>query len=151
MIEQPAVKIERLLGVEEAVEVRFLGQVADPLVLGHVGGVAAEDQGLAGGGKQQAEDELDGGGLARAVGPEESEDFASLDFEVEGLQGPNLLTPPEIAVNLGEASGFDDDFRLHGGPFRGAPRQSKIGRDTPGARALIRRRVPPGSTAGTKF
>ena len=45
-VEQPAVEIERLLGVQEAVKVRFLGQVADPLVLGHVGGVAAEDQGL---------------------------------------------------------------------------------------------------------
>ena len=32
-VEQPAVEVERLLGVEEAVEVRLLGQVADALVL----------------------------------------------------------------------------------------------------------------------
>ena len=44
-VEQPAVEVQRLLGVEEAVEVRLLGQVADPLVLGDFGGLAAEDQG----------------------------------------------------------------------------------------------------------
>ena len=145
-VEQPAVEIERLLGVEEAVEVRFLGQVADPLVLGHFGGVAAEDQGLAAGGEQQAEDQLDGGGLARAVGPEQPEDFAPADFQVQGLQGPDLLTPPEIAINLGETSGFDDDFGLHGGPFRGAPRiETEIGHTgatlyTPPARRGFTRR-----------
>ena len=108
-VEQPAVKIERLLGVEEAVEVRLLGQVADPFVFRDLGGVAAEDQGLAVGGKQQAEDELDRGGFARSVGPEQAENLAAADFQVERLEGPDLLPPPEIAVNLGEISGFDND------------------------------------------
>ena len=66
-VEQPPVEIQRLLGVEEAVEVRLLGQVADPLVLGHFGGLAAEDQGLAAGGEQEPQEELDRGRLARAV------------------------------------------------------------------------------------
>ena len=54
-VEQPAVEVERLLGVEEAVQVRLFRQVAEPLVLADVGGVFAEHQGLALGGKQQAQ------------------------------------------------------------------------------------------------
>ena len=46
-IEQPAVEIERFFGVEEAIQVRLFGQVAEALVLADVGRVFAEDQGLA--------------------------------------------------------------------------------------------------------
>ena len=46
-VEQPAVEVERLLGIQEAVQIRLFRQVADPLVLADVGGVFAEDQGLA--------------------------------------------------------------------------------------------------------
>src|SRR5438552_956180 len=78
---------EGLLGVEEAVQVRFLGQVADALVLADVGGGLSEDEGLAVGGEEQAEQQLDGGGLAGAVGPEQPEDLASPDLDVQGPQG----------------------------------------------------------------
>ena len=72
-----------------------------PLVLADVGGVFAEDQGLAFGGKQQAQQQLDRGGLAGAVGPEQAEDFALLDFQVERLEGPHLLAGPR---NRGRSS-----------------------------------------------
>ena len=114
-VEQPAVEVERLLGVEEAVEVRFLGQVADAFVLVDVGGGLAEDEGLAVGGEEQAEQQLDGGGLAGAVGAEQAEDFALVDLEVEGVQGGLLLPAPEVAVDLGQVARFDDDFLGHVG------------------------------------
>ncbi len=60
------------------------------------------------GGEEQAEQQLDGGGLAGAVGAEQAEDFALVDLEVEGVEGGLLLAAPEVAVDLGEASGFDD-------------------------------------------
>ena len=108
-LEQPAVEVERLLGVEEPVEVRLLGQVADPLVLGDVGGRLVEDQGVALGGEEQAEQQLDGGGLARAVGPEQAEDLAPVDLKVEGLEGLDLRASPEVAVDLGQVPRLDDD------------------------------------------
>ena len=112
-VEEPAVEVERLLGVEEAVEVRFFGQIADAFVLAHVGGGLAEDEGLAVGGEEQAEQQLDGGGLAGAVGAEQAEDFAAVDLEVEGAQGDLLLAPPEVAVDLGQLAGFDDRIVGH--------------------------------------
>ena len=52
-LEQPAVEVERFLGVEELVEVRLFGQVADPLVLGDVGRRLVEDERVALGGKSR--------------------------------------------------------------------------------------------------
>ena len=112
-IEQPAVEVERLLGVQESIEVRLFGQIADPLVLAHVGRRAAEDRGFARGRKQQAEQQLDGGRLARAVGAEQTEDLAALDLKVEGVQGDLFLAAPEVAVDLGQVAGFDDHL-AHG-------------------------------------
>ena len=48
----------------------------------------------AGGGFENAEDHVDGGGLAGAVGAEESEDLAGADLEgevVDGVDGAVLL------------------------------------------------------------
>ena len=110
-LEQPAVEVERLLGVEELVEVRLLGQVADPLVLGDVGGRLVEDQGVALGGEEQAEQQLDRRGLARAVGAQQAEDLAAVDLKIEGLEGLDLRASPEIAVDLGQVPRLDDHFR----------------------------------------
>ncbi len=66
-IEEPAVEVERLLGIQEAIEIRLFRQVADPLVLADVGRVFAENEGLTFGGKQQAKQQLDGRRLAGAV------------------------------------------------------------------------------------
>ena len=112
-VEQPAVEVERLLGVEELVEVRLLGQVADPLVLGDVGGRLVEDQRLALGGEEQAEQQLDRGRLARAVGAEQAEDLAPMDLQVERLQRLDLRAAPEVAVDLGQVPGLDDDVTAH--------------------------------------
>ena len=58
--------------------------------------------------EQQPEEQLDGGGLAGAVGPEQAEDFALVDLQVEGVEGGLLLAAPEVAIDLGQASGLDD-------------------------------------------
>ena len=46
-VEQPAVEVERLFGVQKPVEIRLFRQIADPLVLGDVGRVFPEDERLA--------------------------------------------------------------------------------------------------------
>ena len=51
---------------------------------------------LAGGGRQQAGEHLDGGGLAGAVGPQEAEDLAGLDLEGHAVHGR------EVAEAAGE-------------------------------------------------
>ena len=63
---------------------------------------------LAGGRKEQAEQQLDRGRFAGAVRAEQAEDFAAMDRQIEGLQRPNLLPAPKIAIDLREISGFDD-------------------------------------------
>ncbi len=84
-VKQPTVEIERLLGVKEAVEVGFLGQVSEPLVFGHVGGVAAEDQCLSAGGEQEPQQQLDGGCFSRPVGAQQPEYLAAANFQVQGF------------------------------------------------------------------
>ena len=80
-LEQPSIKLKRLFGVQELVKVRFLGQVADPLVLGDARRRLVEDQSLALGREQQAEQELDRRRLSGAVGPEQAEDLAAMDLQ----------------------------------------------------------------------
>src|SRR5262249_23928818 len=118
-VEEPAVEVERLLGVEEAVQVRLFREVADAFVLGDVRGGLAEEKALALSGEEQAEQQLDGGRLARTVGPEQAEDFALADLHGEGAQGGLLLSAPEVAVYLGELARLNDDIMGHGP----APRQ----------------------------
>ena len=108
-VEEPAVEVERLLGVEELVEVALLGQVADALVLPHVGGLAPEDERLARRGENEPQQQLERRRLARAVRAEEAENFAAADFEVERLEGHLLASTPEIPVGLREVAGLDDD------------------------------------------
>src|SRR5690606_19068620 len=61
----------------------------------------AVDAGLAPGGLEQRGEDLDGRGLAGAVGPDESEAVALLDLEVEVRQRHQL------AVTLGQVDGVD--------------------------------------------
>src|SRR5205807_1031754 len=89
-LEQAAVELKRLLGVEELVQIRLLGKVADPLVLGHVGGGLVEDEGIAFGRKEQPQKQLDGGGLARAVRAQQPENLAAVHLKIEGLESLNL-------------------------------------------------------------
>ena len=59
-----------------------------------LGGGLAEDEGLAVGGEEQAEQQLDGGGLAGAVGAEQAEDLAAVDLQVEGAAGRSSSAGP---------------------------------------------------------
>ncbi len=100
-IEQPAVKVESFLGVEEAIKIRFFRQIADAFVFGHVGGGLAEDEGFAIGGIEQTEQQFDGRRLAGAIGTEQTEDFALTNLHVEGAEGGLFLPAPKVAVDLG--------------------------------------------------
>ncbi|GAA4557569.1 hypothetical protein GCM10010309_70060 [Streptomyces violaceochromogenes] len=68
---------------------QLLRDVAEQAAYGHAipGGVVAEDADHAGGHGQQGGDAADGGGLAGAVGPEQPEDLALPDGEVESVHG----------------------------------------------------------------
>ena len=107
-IEEPAVEVEGLFSVEKAIEVRFFGQVADPLVFLNLCCRFAKDKGVAGGGEKQAQEKFDRRGLARAVRPQEPEDFSLMDGQVQGIESGFLLAAPEIAIDLGQAAGLDD-------------------------------------------
>ena len=112
-LEQASIELKGLFGVQELVKVRLLGQVADPLVLGDVRRRFVEDQRLALGREQQAEQQLDRRGLPGAVGPEQAEDLAAMHLEVKCLERLNLGPAPEIAIDLGQIPRLDDDFRTH--------------------------------------
>ena len=118
-VEQPAVEVERLDGVQEFVQVRLFGQIADSLVLPDVARVFAEHQRLAVGGKEQAQHQLNRGRFAGAVGTQQAKNLAAIDLQVEGLEGPHLLPPPEIAVDLCQIASFHDDFRAVDDGFSG--------------------------------
>src|SRR5215469_13414640 len=76
---QTAVQDQHLACGQPALEAEQLRQVADPLAGLQVPGGRAQDHGLAAGRPDQAEQQLDRGGLARAVRAEEAEDLAALD------------------------------------------------------------------------
>ena len=67
----------------------------------------AEDGALAGGGKDQPEQQLDRGALARAVGPEQAKHLAALDVQIQIVEGANLVAAPEVLVDLGQVFDLD--------------------------------------------
>ena len=67
------------------------------------GRVLAEDADLAGVGRAEALQDLDGGGLAGAVGPENGDDLAAVDLEVDAAH--------DLAVAVGLAQAADADHR----------------------------------------
>src|SRR5262249_31885594 len=68
-VEKPTVKVERFFSIEETIEVRFLGQVADLLILRNRRGGLAENERVALGREEETEQKLDRRSLSRAVGP----------------------------------------------------------------------------------
>ncbi|HET9071682.1 MAG TPA: hypothetical protein VFN60_07180 [Acidimicrobiales bacterium] len=62
-------------------------------VADRVARVEAEDPGAAGGGRLQAEDQVDGGGLAGTVGPEEGHDLPGGDLQVDAGDGVDVPEP----------------------------------------------------------
>ena len=111
-VKEPSVEVECLLGIEKLVEIRLLWEIANAFVLRHVGGIATEDERLTRTRKDEAEQQLDGRGLARAVGAEQAEDLTPPNLEIERLEGHFLAASPEVAIGLGEIPRLDDDVAL---------------------------------------
>ncbi len=100
-----------------AVEAQILqdGQVViQAEALGHIPDARADLRGVgvhghaqhlyrAGGGLHQAQQHADGGGLARAIRPEEAEDLSAADFEIDAIHSG------EVAEAFGQ--GARDDCR----------------------------------------
>jgi hypothetical protein len=105
-VEQPGVQHQVLPYRQLAIQGKGLGHVANPLARGHVARVdrLAEQQGLAGAGRQQAGEHLHGGALAAAVGAEEAEDLAAADAE------RHRVDRDEVAEAHGQALGLDGDL-----------------------------------------
>ncbi len=106
--EDPPVVVERLVGVEEAVHVRLLREVADPPLDRDVRGIATEHRQPAAGLAKQAENQLDRRALARAVGAEQPEDLVATDRKVDAVDGAGLRPHPEVAEDLDKPRGLDD-------------------------------------------
>src|SRR5437762_3311105 len=79
---------EELLGGQVVVEVGVLGKVADATLDPNVTDGASEDLGAPRGGKQQLHQQLEGGGLSGAIGPEKAEDLARADLDRQIGRGP---------------------------------------------------------------
>ena len=107
-LEQGSEEVERLAGVEVAVEVGLLGEVADAGLDTDVAGGLIEDSDGPLGWVEEAEHHLDGRGFSGAVGSEQTEDLAATDLEVDVVDGAGLRPTPEVLEDLGEAAHGDD-------------------------------------------
>ncbi|NYH51241.1 hypothetical protein HNR06_000830 [Nocardiopsis arvandica] len=105
---QAAEQVDDLTAGEVGPQLHVARHVGQPAVQcdGVAPRVAAEHRGGAAVGADEAEQDPDGGGLARAVGAEEAVDLSGTHGEVEAVQGP--CRP----VGLGEVDGGDG--RGHG-------------------------------------
>jgi hypothetical protein len=108
-------EFEILAHGELAVEGELLGHVAQTLPgPGRAAAqVDAHDLGPTGGGREESAHHLEGGRLARSVGPEKSEDFPLPDLEADMVRGR------EVAEAFCQLFGLDQAFadfgsRLHG-------------------------------------
>src|SRR6185369_1144541 len=135
-VEEPAEEVERLVGVEPPIEVGLLGEEPEARLGADVGGGAAEDRRLARGGEDESEEQLEGRGLPRAVGPDQPEDLARVDRDRKIVEALVLGPSPEILVNLGEPFGLDDG--VHRSP---SPRKKATKNESSSLPAL--RTLPP--------
>ena len=78
----------------------------------HVPRRMAEDLDVPLGRVQQAEQQLDGGGLAGAVRAEQAEDLAAPHLEIHVVHRARLGPAPEILEDLGQAANGNDDFAV---------------------------------------
>ncbi len=111
---QPRGQLEELVGAQVFVKRRVLWQVAQPPLYRHVGHPVAEHVEVAAGRKDEPHHHLDGGGLARAVGPQQAEDLARPDLQAQPAHG---LHPAgqHLGVELGAHRGA---ARARQGPHR---------------------------------
>src|SRR5207237_62970 len=90
-----------LPGTQPALVPKKLGQVAEAPAGAHVAQGLAEHPALAAARAEQAEQELDRGGLAGTVRPEEAENLPALHLHAEAVEGL------DAAERLGEVDGAD--------------------------------------------
>ena len=105
------VQLEILPHRELGIEREGLRHVADAVARAHVGAFQrlAEQQRLAFARRQQAGQHLHRRRLAAAVRPEEAEDLAALDGEVDAVDGGKIAEP------AGQVARDDDRFAVDGG------------------------------------
>src|SRR6185369_12424792 len=101
------------------VEVALLGKIADAFLGAYVGGELAEEGAAPEALVQQAEHDLDGGGLAGAVRAQKAEDLATVDVEGHVIHGLDAGPHPEILEDLGEMLDGDDALRAGKGSAGG--------------------------------
>jgi hypothetical protein len=114
---EPADQLEVLEPREVLVDGRALAREpdAETELLGVAHHVEPVDLGAAAGGREQRGEDAHRGGLAGAVGPEESEHRALLHLEVDALERLH------VAEMLHELFGTDDGRGHEGTGYRGAP------------------------------
>ena len=105
--EEAPVEPEELLGGEEVVEVGAVWDKGEVIFDRCVPDLLAEDPGPAGGGEDQPQENLDGGGLPGPVGAEESEDLAFLHLESEILEGHSYARAGDAHELFGETLRLD--------------------------------------------
>ena len=86
---------EQLFGGEVIVKIGAFGKVADAPLDRHIAHRPAENFRAAGRGKRELHQQLQRGGLARAIGAEKSEHFALLDRQRQPVQRAIRPRPPE--------------------------------------------------------
>ncbi len=105
--------LEQLLGGQVVVEVGVLRQVADPALDVDVADRPPEDLGAAGRRIDQLHQQLERGGLAGAVRPEEAEDLALPDVERQRIERDVRARAPEAdVIVLGKALGPNGVHRV---------------------------------------
>ena len=122
---QAADELEVLEAGEMGVDLGFLGDVAE---MGAEGGevlvdVAAGEEDFAAGGLDEADDHLNGGGFAGAVGPEVAEDVAGGEGEADVFDGG------DGTVGFGDVSEFEHGVEVLGGTMMNSILHSQRGSD----------------------
>ena len=114
----PAEEVQVFLGGQVLIEGKALGHVADvlfdPVVFPD--DVEAAHPAGAAGGQQQAVQHADGGGFARAVGPQKAEDLPLLHLEADVV---HRLKSPEMAGEILDDYGR---FGWHNAPISNHPK-----------------------------
>ena len=106
--EKPTCVVQQFFRRQVIVKIRILGKVTDTLVHAGVIQFLAQDSRRAGSGKDQAEEDFEGGGLPRPIGTQQTKDFARLHLEVEGIQSPlDPRLPESHAIFFCQTVDFD--------------------------------------------
>ncbi len=97
---QLGVQHEDLAGPQPRLVAEELREVADPPPCGPVAEGGAEDPTGARGRSREAQEQLDGRGLARAVGPEQPDELPATDREVNAVERDGRAVPLDDAAEL---------------------------------------------------